>query len=233
MPQSARQSTATGEQTRAAILEAAERIFAEKGFDRARLEDVAESVGIRRASIVYYFKDKRILYDAVLGGVFGDFRASLEAVLSRDATASELIESAIAAWVDYVGGRPTFAHILLREVAETGSERGPTVLPHIQPFAEVVRGFMQRHAGEPVITQPQIDPTHIASTIAGATVFFVAAMPALMPDKGFDPLSAERLSTHKAEVLKIARRLLVRPAAVDASRGQRSTGARGGSRPSR
>jgi TetR/AcrR family transcriptional regulator len=45
--------------TRAAILDAAEALFSERGFDATRLEDVAERVGIRRASIVYYFKDKR------------------------------------------------------------------------------------------------------------------------------------------------------------------------------
>ncbi|MGH7287017.1 MAG: TetR family transcriptional regulator, partial [Myxococcota bacterium] len=49
--------------TRAAILAAAEAVFAERGFAAARLEDVAARVGIRRASIVYHFRDKRELYD--------------------------------------------------------------------------------------------------------------------------------------------------------------------------
>ena len=62
------------ERTRTAILVAAEGLFAQKGFDATRLEDVAAAVGIRRASIVYYFRDKRELYDAVLEDVFGGFR---------------------------------------------------------------------------------------------------------------------------------------------------------------
>ena len=41
----------------------------------------------------------------------------------------------------------------------------------------------------------------------GATVFFVAAMPALVPG-GFEPLAPERLAAHRDEVLRIARRLL-------------------------
>ena len=52
--------------TRAQLLDAAEAIFAERGFDATRLEDVAKAVGIRRASIVYHFRDKQTVYHAVL-----------------------------------------------------------------------------------------------------------------------------------------------------------------------
>ena len=48
----------------------------------------------------------------------------------------------------------------------------------------------------------------IGGVVAGATVFFVAAMPTLVPDLGFDPLSREQMEVHKQEVLRIAQRLL-------------------------
>ena len=51
----------------------AERHFAAAGFDAARMEDVAREVGIKRAGIFYYFRDKRALYDAVLTQVFDEF----------------------------------------------------------------------------------------------------------------------------------------------------------------
>ncbi len=60
-----------GERTQRAILEAAEALFARRGFPATRLEDVAEIVGIRRPSILYYYPDKAQLYDAVLGDVLG------------------------------------------------------------------------------------------------------------------------------------------------------------------
>jgi len=55
--------------TRSGILGAAERLFAQRGYQATRLEEIAEQVGIRRASLFYYFKDKRALYDAVLENV--------------------------------------------------------------------------------------------------------------------------------------------------------------------
>ena len=38
------------------ILQAAETEFGRKGFERTRLEDIAETAGIRRPSLLYHFK---------------------------------------------------------------------------------------------------------------------------------------------------------------------------------
>ena len=68
-----------GEVTRQAILEAAERLFAEVGFAAARLEDVAEEVGIRRPSIIYYFASKQELYDEVEASIFAEMHRVTQA----------------------------------------------------------------------------------------------------------------------------------------------------------
>ena len=197
--------TRRGSQTRSLILDAAEALFAERGFEATRLEDVAERVGIRRASIVYHFRDKRDLYDAVLASVFGDFRDRLAAALGGDRPWPERAEAAIAAWVDYVGARPSLARLLLREVANATPGAPPALLAHLGPFFELIERVTAPLRGAPA---PAIDPVHLASTIAGATVFFVAAMPALIPGLDFDPLRPDQLEAHKREVLRIARRLL-------------------------
>ena len=46
------------EATRKKILNAAEKLFAEKGFDGTSVESVARSCGVNKALIYYYFKDK-------------------------------------------------------------------------------------------------------------------------------------------------------------------------------
>jgi TetR/AcrR family transcriptional regulator len=198
------------ERTRAAILEAAEAIFAERGFAAARLEDVAEAVGIRRASIVYHFRDKRELYEAVLARLFGDFRVRLEAAFASRAALIERIEAAVGAWVDYVAARPALARILLREVADGSPAQPPAVLAHARPFVALVERFRDEVRDDPLAQARPIDPVHLASAIVGTTVFFVAAMPTLVPE-GFDPLSAPHLASHREEVLRLTRRLLGAP----------------------
>ena len=197
------------ERTRANILAAAELLFAEKGFSATRLEDVAESVGIRRASIVYYFKDKRELYDAVLEDVFRDLFERIESALSSPSAILARIEDCVNAWVDFVGHRPSFARILLREVADASPDRPPTLLHHTLPFVSLVeREVYEREEGSGPLRNTGIDPIHVASTIAGATVFFVAAMPALLANRGVDLSSPEQLETHRAQVLRVVQRLL-------------------------
>ncbi len=207
MARVAREPSARSEATRASILKNAERLFADIGFDKARLEDIAEAVGIRRASIVYYYRDKAEVYDAVLQGVFGDFRQRLDTAFKKPGTLHDRIEAAIAAWVDYIGERPTFARILLREVANGPSEAGSAAGPHIVPFIPLVQSFIDDNA-DSMDELRKIDPAHVAATIAGATIFFVAGLPVLVGTAGFDPLSSEHWAAHREEVLRIARRLL-------------------------
>jgi TetR/AcrR family transcriptional regulator len=196
------------ERTRAAVLDAGEALFAERGFDATRLEDVALRVGIRRASIVYYYRDKRQLYDAVLARVLGQLRARLETALGSDAPLAARIEASVSAWVAFVGARPALARILLREAADATPERRTALLAHTQPFVALIqRQVFERPDFQRAHLAP-IDPVHVASTVVGATVFLVAAMPSLIPDRERRPLDRVRLAEHEAEMLRVVRRLL-------------------------
>lgn len=55
-----------GDKTREAILTAAEFMFAEHGFDGARIDAIAEVSGFNKTLIFRYFGDKLGLYTAVL-----------------------------------------------------------------------------------------------------------------------------------------------------------------------
>jgi AcrR family transcriptional regulator len=97
----------SGLETRAAILAAAERHFAERGFEAARLEDIASDVGIRRAAIFYYFKGKQELYAAVLGEVLG----GAEDALPRAGSVVERLEASLLQ-LDRLRGPPAHGRAL-------------------------------------------------------------------------------------------------------------------------
>ena len=48
------------------ILEAAQRLFAQYGFEKTSMKDIAEDVGISKPSLYYYFPDKERLFEAVI-----------------------------------------------------------------------------------------------------------------------------------------------------------------------
>lgn len=67
------------EQRIAQILEAATAVFAEKGFDRATMEDIADAVGINKATIYLYFDSKDALIRAIAETLFARELAGLRA----------------------------------------------------------------------------------------------------------------------------------------------------------
>ena len=88
---------ARAERTRSQILEAAALHFAESGYDATRLDDVGRVVGIGRSAVLYHFKDKQLLYRAVLDEHFGGLLAALRSPLMRAGTLADRIEAAVSA----------------------------------------------------------------------------------------------------------------------------------------
>src|ERR1700692_4786277 len=72
------------EESRAAILLAAAREFAEHGIAGARTDAIARAARVNKALIYYYFKDKETLYGAVLDYAFSGMRAKIFKVLDSD-----------------------------------------------------------------------------------------------------------------------------------------------------
>ncbi len=197
------------ERTRARLLEAAERLFAERGFDGTRLEEVAAAVGIRRPSILYHFRDKPALYDAVLAEVFGALYERVAAVLLGAGSFADRIEAAVSVWIDVVAARPALARLLLREVADGTPVNSSRLAPHLEPFFALVERTL---AAPDAVSPPSgADPIAVASQIAGATVFFVAAMPTLLPRRRFEPLEPAQLEGLRRELQRAVRRLFPSP----------------------
>src|SRR2546422_8990113 len=62
-----------GRETRAAILKAAERVFAEGGLDGARTDAITAAAGVNKALLYYYFRSKDALYSAVIEALYEEF----------------------------------------------------------------------------------------------------------------------------------------------------------------
>jgi AcrR family transcriptional regulator len=194
--------------TRGQILHAAERRFAMLGFAATRLEDVGEEVGIGRSAVLYHFRDKRELYRAVLDDVFGGFIDAVRAPLTGAGTLPERIEAAVTASIDYGRRRPTSAHIALREAATTNSEFRDRIRQRTGPAMQLLQGLFDKGRRAGVLDPIRPDAFHFVSAIAGATMFYIAALPTFTSDLPYDPLAPEQFEAHKRDVLQIARRLL-------------------------
>jgi TetR/AcrR family transcriptional regulator len=93
------------------ILDAAEDLFAEKGYSATSLGEVADHVGIRSPSLYNHFKNKEALYRAVLERLLTDFSAPMEE-LDRGPVTYERVFEWLEAMVRQHHANPNLARLL-------------------------------------------------------------------------------------------------------------------------
>src|SRR5512142_1005488 len=82
-PERRRGRVHNAEGAREAILNAAEEVFAEHGFDGARIDMIAQVSGYNKSLIFQYFDDKLGLYSAVIRRADNDMRVWQDEALSE------------------------------------------------------------------------------------------------------------------------------------------------------
>ncbi len=130
--------------TRTRILAAAERVFAEKGYDGARLSDIAAAAGCSVGTLYFRFKDKDSLFFAISESFAADVRARLESLLS-----GQLRGSAPSIVEEFV--RATAANFrahkgLFRAIVERGMEHPQamkTILALRDELADALEGALR------------------------------------------------------------------------------------------
>jgi len=214
-PSGPRRMAKVTEETRTLILEAAEAEFAARGFSAARLSDVAGRVGISRAAVLYHFRDKQALYDAVLEAAFEPLSARIREALALPGPSAERIERVLGAWFDYAVERPALGRLFLREVAEAEGALRPELdrlaAPLFAAFLETIEHGQR--AGE----FRAIDASHVANILSGATIWLLTGAQML---GGNEEPRERRLAQHRDELVEVARHLLgVGTAGAGGSRG--------------
>ncbi|MDX8153624.1 TetR family transcriptional regulator [Patulibacter brassicae] len=108
------------DRSRAAILEAAERLFAAEGHDAASLARIGAAAGLSRQAPAYFFGGKDALYAAVIERLFDAREAALRPTWTALAAVDDealpaAIRSAVDAYLGFLRDRPAFVAIVERE----------------------------------------------------------------------------------------------------------------------
>ena len=118
------------------ILDVATRLFAERGYEGTSINDVAERVGMRKASLFYHFATKDALYEAALGRLVARVQLALEAVYASSGTYAERLDAVTDAVVTVLSSQPYAARLLLREAMDWGVVMRGTLLDRILQVLE-------------------------------------------------------------------------------------------------
>ena len=128
------------------ILEAATRVFTQRGFDDARMDDIVAESGLSKGAIYWYFDSKEAIIVAILDRIFYWETAHIQKNISSDLGAAKQLELFVQASIDEMHKieplMPLFFDFWTRSL------RNPTINQAIkryyQLFLEIIEPIIQQ-----------------------------------------------------------------------------------------
>lgn len=190
------------QETNQALLNAAAEEFAEKGFQAARIREIARRAGANVAAVNYHFGSKEKLYLAVLEkGAFERLNSFpiVQDIDNASGFESRFRESVLNILKRFMSRRPAsvLPRIMIRELSQPTAAIQMLIRRVAAPQLEQVSLLVKERVG------PRIPPDRIkltAFSIVGQCLFYLAARPlvqVLAPEQ-YEDATLEQLASHIA-----------------------------------
>jgi AcrR family transcriptional regulator len=194
------------ERTRQEILDAAEMLFADKGYESTSLQEIGGVAGFSRGTPGYFFGSKALLYEAVLERAFDEELAVVgrrlaEAVASGAGPEAELT-AAIEGLFDFVDARPNFLRLVEREaLGPVPDGRGGLRFTRaMQDGLAVTADLLARGPFRPV------DPAHLLLDVLALCWFPAVHAETFVRALGLDPDAPSFKAARKRHVVEMVLR---------------------------
>lgn len=133
-------------EARTRILQAAEQLFAEKGYAATRVQEITDAAGVNKALLYYYFEDKRALYIALMEDGIGAFNSVVETALSVTGTFSDRLRGLVAEHVALLWQRPNLLRVVDRSLMAGDVPDLNWQVRFQEPFNRLVEFFREASA---------------------------------------------------------------------------------------
>jgi TetR/AcrR family transcriptional regulator len=135
----------SGALTRVAVLDAAERLFAARGYRGSSLEEIGREAGLSRGTPGYFFGSKQRLYGEVLDRILTRAQATLAAASARAQDPSmsmrELLEELVTAHIGVLTADPTLVRLIQWETLEGHGQILGAIGAQAHAFVELIQGL--------------------------------------------------------------------------------------------
>lgn len=169
------------------IIEAARKVFLEKGYAATRTRDIAEEAGINLALLNYYFRSKEKLFQLVMVEKLQQlFSVVLPIVNNDELTLEQKLETLAENYIDLLIDNADLPIFILSEIrANPERFKDRLQVQHILKNSSLVRQIQEK--------RPDVEPVHFIVSLLGMTIFPFIAKPILFSDTTrFNTLMEER-----------------------------------------
>lgn len=198
------------EATKEALLQAATELFALRGYDGVRLDDLAERASVNKALVSYYFGGKRKLYRAAIESSFRELEHLAELLSDPSRPPMELARGFVSGFAELATKkRPHFPALFLRETLATGG-LAPEAVEHARAIVGRFQDMLDRGIADGSFRE--VDVMEVYLHLVGSLAFFFATDPARRRtlSKPRAPLSLPSPESYTAFVSDALERLLSR-----------------------
>jgi AcrR family transcriptional regulator len=186
---------AKDENTESQILNAAKNVFQRKGMDGSRMQEIADEAGINKAMLHYYYRSKKMLFEAVFNAAFSLLAPQLNKILNDNNSIEEKIRNFTASYISFIIKHPYLPNFIFQEL-----NRNPEFIlkmqrnkefPNIKKFNDQVTSEAKKGTIKP------IKATQLFINILSLNIFPFIASPLLkglidVDDKAFKQLMEDR-----------------------------------------
>lgn len=149
------------------ILQAARRVFAEKGLHAATLDEIADKAEFAKGTLYCYFKSKEDLFLSMLEDEIEHFSQSLQAVLSQDLPPPQTLAQLVKAMMQAFEGNMDLMRLLTQERSALTTCQGDLMmrrfLPKFLKLNQLVASQVKRGIGGGFFRR--VDPDRAATAI--------------------------------------------------------------------
>jgi TetR/AcrR family transcriptional regulator len=171
----------------AAKLPAAAELFAERGLDATKIEDVAAATGVAKATLYYYFTGKEEILAFLLQDTLAHIADEVAiAVQQPDTSAAQRLTAVIRAQLTVMSEQPAVCRALVGELGRAG--RIPEIAEAIRSaYYAPVEALLADGARDGSLT-PTGDPVTAAAVLFGAVT--ISGLSRLVAGRPLDPAAA-------------------------------------------
>jgi TetR/AcrR family transcriptional regulator len=163
------------------IFDAAQKIFVEKGYNGARMEEIAKEAQINKSLLHYYYRTKEKLFGAIFAKVAKLVIPRVISFIESDAPLFEKIEVFVETYIDLISKNPYIPNFVISEINRNPDSIGRILaeatgvleLNAIEKFSKVIDKEVEKGTIKP------IKPEQLIVNIIALCIFPFVARPIL------------------------------------------------------
>ena len=157
------------------ILDAALLIFATKGFNGARIDEIAHKAHVNKAMIYYRIGNKLALYQAVIHDIYSDRAKELQQMIQSRKSPREKLKKYIATVAAVMETHPYFTKIMIREMVSGWTNFGQVIFEEVSVTFNIVQSIIDEGVEKGVFAKA--DPLAVHTMIIGTLILHYLCLP--------------------------------------------------------